>query len=193
MCKYRKNVYYDIKSRFLVILSNNHRHRLVLEIPFPEYIFPKISKYRTENLYFPSTGKYYATPYYSLNSSMSSAIWWGVAIQWKFYSFFYYSRNDLAFGISISQCFGYGTLISQFFVLGIAISWCFIFEISILWSLTLAILMLWRLGLDIAISFPFFLSHKTNNLSILAHLECINYGCLIYDCTINGKILGITS
>ena len=37
--------------------SSNYRHRLVLKIPFP-----KISNYRTENLYFPSTGKYYTTP-----------------------------------------------------------------------------------------------------------------------------------
>ena len=52
--------FYDFKSRFLVIFSNNYRHRVVLEMPFPNHIFSKISKYRTENLHFPSTGKYYA-------------------------------------------------------------------------------------------------------------------------------------
>ena len=38
-----------------------YRHHLWLEIPFSDHVFPKISKYRTENLHFPSTGKYYAT------------------------------------------------------------------------------------------------------------------------------------
>ena len=60
MSKYRNTVFYDFKSRFLVIFCSNYRHRLVLKIPFPDHIFPKISKYRTENLHFPSTGKYYA-------------------------------------------------------------------------------------------------------------------------------------
>ena len=61
MFKYRNTVCYDFKSRFLVIFSRNYRHHLVLKIPFPDHIFPKISKYRTENLHFPSTVKYYAT------------------------------------------------------------------------------------------------------------------------------------
>ena len=63
MFKYRNTVCYDFKSRFLVIFSRNYRHHLVLKIPFPDHIFPKISKYRTENLHFPSTGKYYAPPH----------------------------------------------------------------------------------------------------------------------------------
>ena len=58
MSKYRNAVFYDFKSRFLVIFFSNYRHRLVLEIPFPDRIFPKISRYRTENLHFPSTDKY---------------------------------------------------------------------------------------------------------------------------------------
>ena len=35
----------------------------MLKIPFPDHIFLKISKYHTENLNFPSTGKYYAPPF----------------------------------------------------------------------------------------------------------------------------------
>ena len=62
MFKYWNTVYYDCKSRFLVIFSSNYRHCLVLEIPFSGHIFPKISKYRTKNLHFPSTGKYYSPP-----------------------------------------------------------------------------------------------------------------------------------
>ena len=62
MSKYRHTVFYDFKSRFLVIFSSNYRHRLVLKIPFPDHIFPKISKYRTENLYFSSVSKYYVPP-----------------------------------------------------------------------------------------------------------------------------------
>ena len=62
MSKYRNTVYYDFKSRFLVIFPSNYRHRLVLEIPFPDHIFSKISKYHTENLHFSSTGKYYVRP-----------------------------------------------------------------------------------------------------------------------------------
>ena len=62
MSKYRNTVFYDFKSQFLVIFLSNYWHRLVLEIPFLNHIFPKISKYRTENLHFPSTGKYYAPP-----------------------------------------------------------------------------------------------------------------------------------
>ena len=58
--KYRNTVSYDFKSRFLVVFFSNYRYRLVLKIPFPEHIFPKISKYRTENLHFLSTGKYCA-------------------------------------------------------------------------------------------------------------------------------------
>ena len=57
MSKYRNTVFYDFKCRFLVIFSSNYRHRVVLKIPFPDHIFPKISKYRTENLHFPSTNK----------------------------------------------------------------------------------------------------------------------------------------
>ena len=62
MSKYRNTVYYDFKSRFLVIFSGSYRHQLVLKIPFSDHIFPKISKYCTENLRFSSTGKYYAPP-----------------------------------------------------------------------------------------------------------------------------------
>ena len=61
MSKYRNAVYYDFKSRFLVIFFSSYRHRLVLKIPFLENIFPKISKYCTENLHFPSTDKYYVS------------------------------------------------------------------------------------------------------------------------------------
>ena len=43
---------------FSLFFSSNYRHRLVLKIPFPWHIFPSISKYRTENLYFPSIRKY---------------------------------------------------------------------------------------------------------------------------------------
>ena len=60
MSTYRNTVFYDFKSQFLVIFFSNYRNRLVLEIPFPDHSFPKISKYRTENLHFLSTGKYYA-------------------------------------------------------------------------------------------------------------------------------------
>ena len=60
MSKYRNTIYYDFKSRFLTIFSSNYQHRLLLKIPFPDHIFSKISKYRTENLHFSSTGKYYA-------------------------------------------------------------------------------------------------------------------------------------
>ena len=59
MSKYRHTIYYDFKSRFLVIFSFDYRHRLVFKIPFPDHIFPKILKKRTENLYYPSTDKYY--------------------------------------------------------------------------------------------------------------------------------------
>ena len=60
MFKHQNTVFYDYQSRFLVIFSSNYRHRLVLKIPFPDHIFPKISKYRTEILLFPSSGKNYA-------------------------------------------------------------------------------------------------------------------------------------
>ena len=59
MSKYRNTVFYDYQSWFLDIFSSNYRHRLVLKVPFPNHSFPKISKHRTENRYFPSTGKYY--------------------------------------------------------------------------------------------------------------------------------------
>ena len=59
MSKYRDTVYHDFKSRFFVIFSSNYRHRLALKIPFPDHIFLKIAKYRTENLHFVSTGKNY--------------------------------------------------------------------------------------------------------------------------------------
>ena len=62
MSKYQNTVFYDFKSRFLIDFSSNYRDRLVWEIPFPNCFFPKISKYRTGNLCFPSTGKYYAPP-----------------------------------------------------------------------------------------------------------------------------------
>ena len=57
MSKYRNTVFYDYQSRFLVIFSSNYRHRLVLNVPFPDHIFSKISNYRTENLYFPSIAR----------------------------------------------------------------------------------------------------------------------------------------
>ena len=60
--KYRNTAYYDFESRFLAIFSSNYRHRLVLKIPFPDDIFPKISKYCAKNLYIPSTWKYYDSP-----------------------------------------------------------------------------------------------------------------------------------
>ena len=62
MSKYRNTVFYDYQSRFPVIFSSNYGHRLVLKLPFPDHVFSKISKYRIENLYCPSTGKYYAPP-----------------------------------------------------------------------------------------------------------------------------------
>ena len=62
--------FYDFKSRFLIIFSNIYWHRLVLEMPFPHRIFPKISKYRSKNLPFPSPGKYYAPPLYRLLKSV---------------------------------------------------------------------------------------------------------------------------
>ena len=61
MFKYRNTVFYDFKSRFLVVFSSNYQHRLVLKIPFHDHIFPKISKYHTKNLHFPSTSKYCTT------------------------------------------------------------------------------------------------------------------------------------
>ena len=48
MFKYQNTVFYDFKSRFLVVFF--FRNRVVLKTPFPDHIFPKISKYRTENL-----------------------------------------------------------------------------------------------------------------------------------------------
>ena len=62
MSKYRNTFFWNYQSRFLVIFSSNYRHHLVLKIPFPDHIFPKISKYRTENFYCPSTSKCYAPP-----------------------------------------------------------------------------------------------------------------------------------
>ena len=62
MSKYRNTVYYDFKSRLLIIFSSNYGNRLVLKLLFPEHIFIKILKYRTENLHFSFTGKYYAAP-----------------------------------------------------------------------------------------------------------------------------------
>ena len=44
MSKYRNAIYYDFKSLYLVIFYRDYRHRLVLKIPFPDNIFPKISK-----------------------------------------------------------------------------------------------------------------------------------------------------
>ena len=46
MSKYRNTVFYDFEPRFLFIFSSNYWHRLVLEILFPDHIFPKISKHR---------------------------------------------------------------------------------------------------------------------------------------------------
>ena len=56
MSKYRNTVFYDYQYRFPVIFSSNYGHRLVLKLPFPDHVFSKISKYRIENLYCPSTG-----------------------------------------------------------------------------------------------------------------------------------------
>ena len=66
MSKYRNTFFWNYQSRFLVIFSSNYRHHLVLKIPFPDYIFPKISKYRIENFYCPSTSKCYAPPLFLL-------------------------------------------------------------------------------------------------------------------------------
>ena len=41
-------------SWFLIIFSNNYQHRLLFKILFLDHIFPKVLKYLTENLYFPS-------------------------------------------------------------------------------------------------------------------------------------------
>ena len=62
MSKYRNTIYYDFKSRFLVIFSFNYQHCLVLKILFPDHIFPKISKFCTENLHSLSIGKYLPPP-----------------------------------------------------------------------------------------------------------------------------------
>ena len=59
MSKYQNTIFYDFKSRFLVIFFSNYRHRLGLKIPFPDHIFAKILQYRTENLHFLFTSKYY--------------------------------------------------------------------------------------------------------------------------------------
>ena len=59
MPKYSNTVFYDFKFRFLVVFSSKYRHRPALKIPFPDHIFPKILRYRTENLHFLSNGKYY--------------------------------------------------------------------------------------------------------------------------------------
>ena len=71
MSKYRNTIFCDYQSRFLVIFSKYYRHRLVLKIPFSDHIFPRISTYRTENLHFPSTSKYYA-PFFSLPQFMKN-------------------------------------------------------------------------------------------------------------------------
>ena len=44
MSKYRDAIYYDFKSRYLVILYCDYWHNLVLKIPFPDHIFSKILK-----------------------------------------------------------------------------------------------------------------------------------------------------
>ena len=54
--------FYDYQSWFLVIFSNNYQHRLLFKILFLDHIFPKVLKYCTENLYFPSTSKYTSPP-----------------------------------------------------------------------------------------------------------------------------------
>ena len=73
---YRNTAYYDFESRFFAIFSSNYRHRLVLKIPFPDHIFPKISKYRTENLHFSFTGKYYAPlPLFSWTYLLKKTPW----------------------------------------------------------------------------------------------------------------------
>ena len=69
--KYR---FYDYQSRFPVIFSSNYGYCLVLKLPFPDHVFSKISKYRIENLYCPSTGKYYAPPCYYYLTPLSDLI-----------------------------------------------------------------------------------------------------------------------
>ena len=56
-----KDVQIPISGGFFCFFFSIYQHHLWLEVPFSDHIFPKISKYRTENLHFPSTGKYYAT------------------------------------------------------------------------------------------------------------------------------------
>ena len=65
--KYRNTVFLISNLYFSLFFFSNYRHRLVLKIPFPHHAFPKISKYRTENLHFLSTGKYYAPPQSYIN------------------------------------------------------------------------------------------------------------------------------
>ena len=100
MSKYRNTVFYNFKSRFLVIFSSNYMHRLVLKIPLPDHIFPTISKCRAENLHFPSTSKYYAPhPLFFITENefkqtCSCVIWVGVVIHFpglpKKLSFIFY-------------------------------------------------------------------------------------------------------
>ena len=55
MSKYRNTVFYDFKFRFLDVFFQ--------KLPAPLSVgntVSRLSKYRTENLHFPSTGKYYA-------------------------------------------------------------------------------------------------------------------------------------
>ena len=73
MSKYRNTVLYDFKSRFLFIFSSNYQHRIVLKIPFPNHIFPKISKYSTKNLHFSFIGKCDAA---SKQRTWFIATWW---------------------------------------------------------------------------------------------------------------------
>ena len=60
ICPNIETPFIKISNPDFSLFSSKYRHRLVLKIPFLDHIFSKISKYRTENLHFPSTGKYYA-------------------------------------------------------------------------------------------------------------------------------------
>ena len=47
----------SLQSALETLQVLNAKKCLVLKIPFPDHIFPTISKYRTENLHLRSTGK----------------------------------------------------------------------------------------------------------------------------------------
>ena len=46
----------------------------LLFVPLPDHIFSKISKYRSENLHFPSTGKFYA-PFDTASKKIIQNFW----------------------------------------------------------------------------------------------------------------------